>query len=764
MRRLPIALVALAAMGGATHAQAPAPFDMSPERKPETTMQPAGPATGLSPALQVQTQGSRRFLLPAATLALRGEEATEGWVFRLTPEQAAAGATLELAYRNAVVVAPEMSRLTVFVNDMPVADQALNASEFEQHLALNLPAGVLQPGANSIRFNATQRHRTDCSVDSTYALWTEINAEKTFLSFAVPHIDRMVRLEDIRTMAPGPDGRSRFLIVVPSLGQTQAASTTLRLAQGLSHLSDVPNLSFSFSRTIPEKIEPGETVVIVATTAEMTSLAGGGAPLSRGRMMAGFEPLPTFPDTNALTFVGTGWDDISGIVENFLTLTANAAGEREEQPATGAPLAAAPMIDGARNLSLEELGVASHEFSGRRFSTEFAVRMPADFYAGNYGTMTILLDAAYSSDIRPGSGLNITVNGNLATAMPITSPGGAVLKHEPVRITMRHFRPGLNTIGIEASLITDKDLTCFPGASADRTPRFALFNTSRLVVPDFARLDLAPNLAATAGLGEPYLKDKGTTAVILGSTDKPTLDTAATVLGKLARAAGKPLPITIAPPAGLDVAGNALIFGSATDFPEAVLGGVSLSGSARGSLVGQTAEVDVNAWQNKVESGTLANWFDAANDWLQATFNLNFATVRLLPAGNFSYRLPETAGIFVNQTVDGPGKAVRTLITARDEATLVSGAVALADDLRWSEIRGRTSYLDTADMAVKESPAIDRTLMSLHPANFTNLRLVLANWLSGNYVIYAFGIILAAIALGLSTNILLKRIGRHAGR
>ena len=96
----------------------------------------------------------------------------------------------------------------------------------------------------------------------------------------------------------------------------------------------------------------------------------------------------------------------------------------------------------------------------------------------------------------PGSHIDIYVNGNIASTVPITSRNGGIFRHLPIRVTMRHFRPGPNRIDIEAVLMTQADKICAPGASASHEPRFALFDSSELRVPRFARMAQLPNLAA----------------------------------------------------------------------------------------------------------------------------------------------------------------------------------------------------------------------------------------------------------------------------
>ncbi len=737
----------------------PAPFDMTPERKGTAPPDAAAPAApDAAPAIPASGP-VRRYLLQAPTLRLQGETAVEGWSFHLTPEQAASEASFDLAYSNAVVIAPEVSRLTVTINGTVAVDHPIRSSDGEQTLTVKVAPGVLLPGLNRIRIQADQRHRTDCTLDSTYALWTDVDAAGTFLSFATPAAARMTRLEDVQALGVDAAGHSRFHIVAPALGQSDAAATLLRLSQGLSVLSGAVNASFSFSRDLPARTGPGEMIVLAATPAELAGLPDMDGLRQPGGALAGFVTLPGRAQESALAFIGDGWKDIETLAASFTTLSGHRGETPGMLPTRAWRASDTPLIDGPRRLSFADLGIAGQEFSGRRFSTGFTVAMPADFYANAYGTATILLDAAYSSKVIPGSRFIVTVNGQLATTVPITARGGAVLRHYPVRVSMRHFRPGINTIGLEAMLTTEGDSVCAPGSTADRTPRFALFDTSELVIPEFARLTRAPDLAATAGLGVPYGGSAAPAAVWLGQHDEATLSLAATALGKLSLAAGAAFPVELANDPAQMRGRNALYAGAAADLPPDALGGVALAAQGASTPAnggGPTAD----AWQDKIDSGTIAGLLADLDNWMRETFNLDLTSVSLLPQSDAPYPLPPRSGVFVSQSADADTNTVATTVSVADPALLDGAITDLADRANWQELQGRLSFRDGATGRIVTVAAASPHVVSLAPLTFTNLRLVAANWLSSNFIAYAFLLALAGVLLGLATHALLSRLGR----
>src|SRR4029078_4809115 len=114
-------------------------------------------------------------------------------------------------------------------------------------VSFDVPRGLLQPGANLVTFEASQRHRTDCSISSTYELWSEIDPAKTYLSFVGQDATKLSSADAIRAIGVDDAGRTQFNMLVPALAQPGTTRPLLRLSQGLSMLSGMPNETFSFS-------------------------------------------------------------------------------------------------------------------------------------------------------------------------------------------------------------------------------------------------------------------------------------------------------------------------------------------------------------------------------------------------------------------------------------------------------------------------------------------------------------------------------------
>ncbi len=170
------------------HPQATTPQITAPQPVVPQAITPVIPAQSVPVVKQATATPAaaefRRYVVPFADLRLEGEYDRRSWSIYLTPEQAAAPAKFNFAYQNAVVVAPEASQLTIFLNNRAIGQQQIGSPDNASAISFDVPRGLLQPGANLVTFEVTQRHRTDCNIQSTYELWSDIDPAKTYLSFA----------------------------------------------------------------------------------------------------------------------------------------------------------------------------------------------------------------------------------------------------------------------------------------------------------------------------------------------------------------------------------------------------------------------------------------------------------------------------------------------------------------------------------------------------------------------------------------------------
>lgn len=364
--------------------QATVPFDMSGERGPTTDTKPAI-VDNTTPAVEtrvpaktaeVSDTATRRYIITSTSLMLEGEAASRSFPVYLTPQQAAAATSISFGYSNAVVVAPEVSSLTVIVNDVTVGEMPVQSPEGTKDMRFDLPAGLLRPGVNRVTFNAVQRHRTDCTIRSTYDLWTSLDPARTYLTVPRDTSGRLLTTDDIAGIGVGPNGQTKFTMVVPEMGQPVATNALMRLSQGLALMAKMPNQVFDVVDALPATGGAGELQVMVGTAADIAPLLPGLPASAHSSAVATFVDAPA-GDRKVFVVSGPDWASIEGAVEGMVSPIDRPLGvTREALSVRQRNAAEMPLLAGAATLKLASLGVRTAEFSGRRLRTSFDIGIP----------------------------------------------------------------------------------------------------------------------------------------------------------------------------------------------------------------------------------------------------------------------------------------------------------------------------------------------------------------------------------------------------
>ncbi|MBO9123887.1 MULTISPECIES: cellulose biosynthesis cyclic di-GMP-binding regulatory protein BcsB [unclassified Rhizobium] len=758
-----------------------------PAQADAPAMQP-GPASPPTPAAQAATPPaqppqksaaatapaplppgtSRRYVVPFAKLGLDGEYDRKSWSVYLTPEQAAAQATFNFTYQNAIVVAPESSQFTILINNRVIGEQPVGSSDGASTVSLSIPPRLLQPGANLLTIEAKQRHRTDCTVQSTYELWSDIDPSQTYLTFVGEEAAKFSSTDAIRAIGVDGAGQTAFNFVVPALEQPGTTKPLLRLVQGLSILSGMPNQTMSFTSGSLPASSPGRMTVVVGTPSELQ-------PLFAVPVAAQTAPLATFATDprsgqTVLLITGPSWPAIATAIETIVSTTDRAVTVRRDALATQRWTAPdAPLIFADRTIAFSQLGVKSTEFSGRRFRTTFNIAVPADFYANAYGEATVLLDAAYTQSVLPGSHIDVYVNGNIASTLPITTKGGGIYRHLPIRVTMRHFKPGLNSVSIETILQTDEDNVCVPGTAAGAGPRFALFDTSEFHMPDFARVGQRPNLAALAGTGYPYSRAASPTPLFIDRVDPDTLSATATVLGQMALMAGRPIDVEPAASPGAIGDRDAMFVGSISQMPQAVLSQLNIATTSQATwrplAATQTTPSETNVmfdeWRSKVSGGVWQGQITSFQEWLRRNFDISLSTLQFIPGAEQVFTPSNTNSFLIAQGANTAGNGTWTIVTAPSAKDLREGADAMTSQLNWPEIEGHVTTYSAATGKIDTVPVSRFDFIATESWTFANYRLIAANWLSTNVLSYAVLLVVLSLLIGVATAGMLGRLGRR---
>ncbi|HEY9213164.1 MAG TPA: cellulose biosynthesis cyclic di-GMP-binding regulatory protein BcsB, partial [Ancylobacter sp.] len=771
------------------------PFQMRPGQ-PSVPLNPIPAATTLPP-LPARPD---RFIIPQQRMIFAGEVSSRAWVIYASEEEAARSSTFLLSYLNSVVVMPETSRLRVTINGQAIIETPISSSQEPGRFSVPIPRGTVRAGANLIRFDVVQRHRTDCDVTATYELWTEINNEGTGISFSGGRPPLTGGLDDLPSVGFDAKGVTTIRVITPGPIEGGGSARVLRVVQGLSVRGLFPNPNVAVAEGTQGTTAPGGLTIVIGTASELPRLMASPPAEARQR------PITSFLDdarlgAPTLVISGPTPADVDRAIDRLNTVSI----PQTEAINTSTRFAPnAPLFSGARRVRLAELGVTTQEFSGRRFRAEFQVALPPDFFAEAYGNATLLLDAAFTAAVRPGSHVDVYVNQQIASNLPITTRGGGLFQHEPMQIPLRNFRAGINRLWLEVVLDTESDARCLPGATLPADDRFVLFDSSEFVMDNFARIGRVPDLAAFTADAFPYNLDGSPLAVVLARQDASTLSAASTLMARLALANGAPLPIDASPASVTLGERNAIFVGGIDHISASVLDQVGIAESTRSNWVvsagdeqrstgganasenydnvlerfrtRQTADVPVVPTEQPVASNTpevYQRWRDSVQGsggiyavaasfeaWMQRTFAISFSSLKIQEGRRTLYEPPPRTSILMAQGSSPNGETAWTLVTGRTSDALAAAMVRFTSDNVWNRIGGQAIAFQSSSGDVERREVGKFRFIITQPLGFSNFRMIAANWLSTNIVPYALMLMFAAMILGIATAFLLRRLGR----
>lgn len=814
--------------------------DLATETRPE-----AGPDVRLAPRPEAQPPASQAPKLSTAEASssfaqrkkpahvirhltnniqgfrLSGEIGSSEWPVYFTQAQALQKLQFQLGYLTAVSVMPEASNLKLIVNDTLVGRATIRPTQTVRDIVYDIPPGVIQPGFNSVRIVAEQRHRVDCSLNATYELWTQIDPSRT--GFILPPGDAgPTTFNDLAALPPNQYGALPIRLVLPAQTSPEHIERSIRAAQTVSLLGRFEQPVVDVGELAGGQYGINIVVGSARSIADILSATRSGAvdgpraivtPASQGRRT---------------TIILTGRDD-----EEVGTAVTRLA-QSEQLRGSPAGLRAARAfpgyrIEGGQRVKLRDIGISSEEFSGRLFRIAFNVIMPPDFYAADYGKATLDIAGGYAAGLTNAAQIVLSVNGRNAVSQKLPKSGGEVFKQNPIPLQLGHLRPGLNRIEIEAQVpVPEDEAACDPLAAVKGRNRFLLLDSTEIEIPSIARIARVPDLAVTAVGGFPFLNSERRPNLYVPSPDRDSLGAAATFAAHLAIAAGAPVDFRLATTRPLSGSGPTLAVAPFMSIEEDLM-----------TAVGLKREDILKHWQErldetpKTESESLSEWEQLARNRLVLQRNFPAVCHMPKPAGGFSHafaydRMPVAstqepkpqrdlfaewdnrvrsqsrimgyvsgavrtvnnmlrgtytdARIWIDKQLESAafdpinsgssliiaqnilGRStdhVWTLVTAPNSALLAQSMGCLVDPRVWRQIGGKVSVLNADDGTVGTIAATDTVLVATQPLSVGNLRLIVAGWFSLNSKFYVLCALLLALCLATSTHVFLRNVGRR---
>jgi hypothetical protein len=698
---------------------------------------------------RVEPTNVRGLPLTEKELTLQGEYARIDVPLHLAPKEALTAKSIRIKIaERAISSLPEAATLTVLVNGNLLA--TLTGTEIKTDAPMEIPVapGILIQGFNALSFVMGAQHRVDCSVPSTFELWTRLDAAETgvVLDGATPDLGGATLPTLLqRNGAPG-----RLRVVLPSSAGPQQASDAVQLVSAIAVAgwAWAPDVSF----TAAPLDEAGTNIFI------------GLAPSRQDA----FEMVPglwAVPSKNGRFDLAVTVEQFESVISSLASLNSN----KVEGTAAGLNALAATFgrpVTGGETISLADLGAQSVNFAGRRMSSDFALMLPPDVVAGSYGTVKFKVNAAYGAGLQEDSELQIRINGILTSSLGLSKSDGDFINGREIIVPLQRFHPGRNVISIEAVAMTQADLTCDPAERSFTTTRFTLDTATTISFPEFARAGYLPNVATTVTQGFPYASGEQAMTIYLPDRSGESLATGATLAARAAVSVRQAIAVDVRLTAPVSSDRGGIVVAAGPAIPAWLATEVDLAAVTTPRSATELSEVDGALRGTQVLVGTgpaddseQAPWIDwtAAGNYFVDLFARAIGQDRVrdfhpaLPGDLILAQSAATAdetNAFTASLLPGTRPNTWTVITSDTSSNLAAAVSRLTTEDRWDRLSGRIAVVRYDDEAVDTVTTNSPVVFATQSPALGNMRLTLASWLSDNVGIYVQGLVFSVAMFG----------------
>ena len=719
-------------------------------------------------------------LTPLATstadLVFSGETQTRDIVFVVQPEQTAGAISLVLNVQSAISDDPDNSRMAVRINGHDLGTLPLKSGT-PQSVEIPVPPGVIEPGYNALTITVDQIHRVDCSIPATYELWTRIDPTLSGFAYA-----SAATLKDdfasVLAMARTDDGATDIHGRIAE-GTDRSALMTAIQALTIAASFDRPRVDFGSD----PGTGPGVDVVVGTPQSVAAALGADGvdAPLHEG---ANFLHAGN-GSRMIVAVVGQTAEDLDRQIKDLANYGTQVQYSGTPQAlAVLTSLRGLPVMPGDK-VNLSQLGIDDRTFSGRRFHQTVSFSMPDDFYPADYARAGLHLNARYARNLADGAQMHVALNGETVSTIGLGGSRIGEINGQVLPISLSAFRPGLNTLTIDAELPTTSDKTCAPLHVSDGGRLRLIGNTSYLQIPNIARVGRFPDLAMLPAAIDGRKPGETTVDVLAG--DGAALNAAGTFLAKLAFSGNRLIRARLDTGGSYNPAVPTLAIGEFGSIPLDVVSAVNVDLSRTEGMVapdpglGGTADAAdagpadgslVDTAQNKVglaQKAARATAIESLRQVRQALVGLGNSiglSMDFLRSGNWGeppFQPDPGTALLIAEEANAAGTAPVVMVAAPSAARLQSAVDQLVAGGSWDRLGGSVMTLSDQSEVLQKANSGGTRLFVTQPIGFSNGPLITAGWLSNNPAIYVMLLVLFAVLLGVTTWLVLL-FGRRVGR
>ena len=535
---------------------------------------------------QTETFRLTEFYGGDATLRLQGKADSVDVSIPLSTIADVNNAKIRLEVVSSQALIKKRSQLFVRSNNATIGQIAFDPDRPSLTSEIPVPRALWRAGFNTLTFSVSQHYAEQCVDGNAPELWSEINIYNSTLTLDTSLNDTAFTLDNLSGFFnPGIGGQRDVALYTarePSDALIQYAlpltAQALALRNQYQPLS-VSHAAFDDGYVLPDVAQDEDEFwqddnvqryersawyltptrkqpvhVLMGTVTELSPVLSSDVinKIDGAFLMA--ERTPAFvvddkvivPSSYRLIISGRNDDDVYKATK-ALAVMDDALNPVDQVTVLSQSQMEAESIQRHRILSpgehytFDDFGVSTAQFRNENdFNHRVSFRLPADFYVPENASVKLLLDFAYGAGFGPGSVMNVSVNDELVHGLALTNTNGQSFRDYQLSVPARYFKGGSNNIDY---YVTSR--APLAGVPCDDIPGshlvFQLENTSAIDLPSAGNIAVQPNLAILAEAAYPFARFKSAPVATINAPDNTFLDTALTLVAKLAQVAQAPL-------------------------------------------------------------------------------------------------------------------------------------------------------------------------------------------------------------------------------
>jgi hypothetical protein len=455
-------------------------------------------------------------------------------------------ARLLISYTNSSALLADRSRLVISLNDYVLGQKTLHPESSEGQWELELPAALLPADYNALEFRVIQNYTYECSDPTAPELWTRLNLDQSYLELDYSWREKSLTLADISNYVFDPKlpGRTALHLIMPALDKE-----SLRLAALAASAAAVRYEYRPVEITISDRPASNRDNIYIGDRKTLAGLLDRkDTSLPSGRIGIMALPADGGPDPRfvLLTLTGDTAEEVERSVRAFALISYPWPQETSISP-TKVEWPDVTRYSGKGVLKpgeiyfFRDLGTPTATRRGTGPGPiDVRFRLPGDVVSPSNAPFVVSLNLAYGAGMRAESTLNILLNGEFVSAVPLNEPRGGLFQAYRVNVPTKYLKAGANTLTFDPVLGLEQRGPCQYQESGNLT--LTIFDDSTIKLPNMDHWAALPDLGLFTTNGFPLNRwpDWRTTTLGLTAKDWKTAGAALNIVAMISQKLGLP--------------------------------------------------------------------------------------------------------------------------------------------------------------------------------------------------------------------------------